>query len=216
MEKTDVADMILKRGAFEFGAFKLKLHETNSDAPLSPFYINLRDKNNPNPGPLVKSDYFLIGAYIFNAILKSNIVFDAIAPIPRAGNPIVEGMMSDINQGDYRIIMLGKEEHGNKRKIVLLPGFGYKTGEKVLLVDDLVTRADTKLEAIEAIESKGSVVVGLVVLVDRQQGGREQLKKAGYDLISCFTITELFDYYLATNKVDAAKYMECINYIENN
>ncbi len=40
MEKiyTDVADIILERGAFKFGAFKLKLHEKNPNAPLSPFY----------------------------------------------------------------------------------------------------------------------------------------------------------------------------------
>jgi len=225
MEKvyTDVADMIFKRGAFEFGTFKLKLHDTNPNTPPSPFYINLRDKNNPKPGPLVDSDYISIARCIFRAISEKGggVVFDAIAGIPRAGDPIVKAMMrieemTDINQGDYRIIMLAKEENGGKRRIVPLPGFEYKTGERVLLVDDLVTRADTKLEAIKAIESEGSVVVGLVVLVDRQQGGREQLKKVGYDLISCFTIRELFNYYKAAGKINDNKYQECMDYIKNN
>ncbi|MCD6149933.1 hypothetical protein J7J13_04090 [bacterium] len=220
---TDVADRIFKRGAFEFGAFSLKLHEINPDAPLPPFYLNLRDRNNPKPGSLVDSDYISIARCIFRTISEKggNIVFDAIAPILRAGDPIVKAMMrieemTDINQGDYRIIMLAKEEHNDKRKIVPLPGFKYKSGERVLLADDLVTRADTKFEAIRAIESEGSVIVGLVVLVDRQQGGREQLKKAGYDLISCFTIGELFDYYRATGKINEDKYQECIDYIRDN
>ncbi|MCK5061132.1 hypothetical protein KAR28_01120 [Candidatus Parcubacteria bacterium] len=225
MEKIykNVADMIFAKESFKFGAFKLKLHEEDPDAPLSPFYINLRDKNNPKPGPLVIDDYVLIAKCIFKAIIGwgDDMIFDAIAGIPRAGDPIVKAMMlidetTDINQGDYRIIQLAKEEDGEKRRIVPLPGFEYRDGERVLLVDDLVTGANTKLEAIKAIESSGSKVVGLVVLVDRQQGGREQLKKAGYRLISCFTIRELFGYYKATGKISGQKYWECIDYINNN
>ncbi len=228
MEKifTDVTDMIFERGALKFGAFKLKLHEKNPDAPLSPFYINLRDEHNPKPGPLVSADYNLIGRCMFQAIINfhrsgGDLVYDAIAGIPRAGDPIVQGMqwvvdMTDINQGDFRIIQLSKEEADGKRRIIPLPGFDYIEGERTLLADDLITQADTKLESIEAVESSGSKVVGLVVLVDRLQGGRERLETAGYKLISCFTIIELFDYYLATGKIDSDKYRECIDYIQNN
>jgi len=50
---------------------KLKLHEKNPDAPLSPFYINLRDRNNPKPGPLDQDDYDLI-AHCLLAIINDN------------------------------------------------------------------------------------------------------------------------------------------------
>lgn len=214
------ADMIFDRGAFKFGAFPLKLHEKNPNALLSPFYINLRDKNNPKPGPLKDNDYILIARCNFKVLIKrdDDMVFDAIAGIPRAGDPIVKAMSrieetTDINQGDYRIIMLAKEEDGERRKIVPLPGFEYKEGERVLLVDDLVTQADTKIEAIKAIESSGSKVVGLIVLIDREQGGRELIEEAGYLFYSVFTISQLLNYYRQSGRITQKKYQECMDYI---
>ncbi len=219
----ETARRIFEKGAFQFGAFKLKLHEKNPDAPLSPFYINLRDKNNPKPGPLDEGDYLLIGRCILEVIASrkdegDKSVFSAIAGIPRAADPIVDAMMqleemTDINQGDFRILRLTKEEGGDKRRIVPMPGFEYKKGERVILVDDLVTKADTKLEAIRAVESQGVKVVGLVVLVDRQQGGKEKVEKAGYKIWIAFTIRELLDFYLEEGLVDQVKYDEAINYI---
>lgn len=169
--KKEVAEMLFKKEAFQFGAFKLKLHEKNPDAPLSPFYINMRDKNNPKPGNLDGDDYILIARCLLSVVRENNLVFDAIAGIPRAGDPIVdaiERMMEYdpiMSQGDFRIIRLAKEESDGKRRIVPLPGFEYKKGERVLLIDDLVTKADTKLEAISAVKSSDSDIAGLVVFI---------------------------------------------------
>ena len=124
--------------------------------------------------------------------------------------------IADSNQGDFRIIYLNKEESDGTRKIVPCPGFEYKKGERVLLIDDLVTKAHTKIEAIRAIEKFGSKVVGLVVLVDREQGGKQEIESAGYKLISCFIITELLDRYLATGKITEEKHRERTLYIQNN
>ncbi len=147
--------------------------------------------------------------------------FNAIAGIPRAADPIVDGMMhlkylkqmTDINQGDFRILRLTKEEDNDKRRIVPMPGFEYKKGERVILVDDIITKGDTKLEAIWALESQGAKIVGLVVLIDRQQGGREEIEKAGYKIWAAFTIRELLDFYLGEDLIDKTKYDEAINYI---
>ncbi|MFH0892477.1 MAG: hypothetical protein V1867_06895 [Candidatus Falkowbacteria bacterium] len=220
MEKiyTDVADMIFERGAFKFGAFKLKLHEKNPDAPLSPFYLNLRTKDNPtNRGPLTGDDCDMIATALRGSIRQNSLDFQALAGIPYAGDPIIEAIERIIPEPrDFRIIKLSKEVTEGKRRIVPLPGFDYRQGENVLVIDDLVTKADSKIEAIKAIESEGSVVKNLVVLVDRQQGGQAQLQEAGYNLISCFTIRQLLDYYKTAGKISGQKYLECIDYIENN
>ena len=219
MEKiyADVADMIFAREAFKFGAFKLKLHEKNPDAPLSPFYISLRTKGNPTtPGPLTEADCDLIAYAMWGSVQQNKLSFQAIAGIPYAGDPIIEAIERMVPEPrGFRIIKLSKEATEDKRKIVPLPGFDYRQGEKVLVLDDLVTKADSKIEAIRAIESEGSVVKDLVVLVDRQQGGQNQLKEAGYNLISCFTIRKLLDYYKAIGKISGQKYMECVSYIKN-
>src|SRR3989339_800044 len=95
MEKayTDVADMIFEREAFKFGVFKLKLHEKNPDAPLSPFYINLRTKDNPtNPGPLTEEDCDLIATALLVIVRQNGLKFQAVAPIPHAADPIIEAL----------------------------------------------------------------------------------------------------------------------------
>jgi len=79
-----------------------------------------------------------------------------------------------------------------------------------------LTGGDSKIEAIRAVMSEGSVVKTLVVLVDRQQGGREQLEEAGYDVITCFTIRELLDFYREEGTITKEKHLACLNYLENN
>jgi len=214
---TKVANMIFERKAFKFGAFKLKLHEKNPDAPLSPFYLNLRTPDNPKPGPLTEEDCVLAAEILWRKILESGLDFSAIAGIPNAGDPLAAAIEKvAASPRGFRIIKLGKEVDGDKRRIVPLPGFDYKEGEKVLLVDDLITRADSKFEAIKAVEVRGLEVVGLIVLVDREQGGRRQLEEAGYKLVVAFTITELFQYYLDQGKIDPEKHRECLTYIAEN
>ncbi len=215
---TDVADMIFDRGAFKFGAFKLKFHEKNPNAPLSPFYLNLRTKNNPtNPGPLTEADCDLIARALWECVKENWLIFRAIAGLPYAADPIIEAIERIVPEPrGFRIIKLAKEITADRRRIIPLDGFDYRQGEEVLVIDDLVTKADSKIEAIKAIESEGSIVKDLVVLVDRLQGGQDQLKKAGYNLISCFTIKMLLCHYRKTHKISDQKYWECIKYVENN
>lgn len=217
--KREVASMLYSKGAFMFGAFKLKLHEKTPDAPLSPIYINIRNKDNPKPGPLDSNDYDLIAKCLLEVIHERSLNFDAIAGIPRAGDPIVDAIervkntMPDLDLGGFRIIRLAKEETENTRKIVPMQGFEYIKGERILLIDDLVTKADTKLEAIRAVESSGSEVVGLVVLIDREQGGRKQLEAAGCKMYSALTISDLLDLYKYEGLVDKDKYDEAVKYV---
>ena len=210
-----VARIIFKRGAFKFGAFKLKLHETQPDAPLSPFYINLRTSDNPKPGPLMPEDFDLIAQCIMEVLLGLD-GFQAIAGIPRAGDPMADGIERIVPEPrGFRIVKLDKkEETDGSRCIIPLKGFEYREGEHIILLDDLVTKAGTKLEAIKAVEDSGGKVFGLVVLVDRQQGGKEAVEDNGYPVHVCFTIRELFDFYLADGLIDQTKYDECMAYLE--
>jgi len=213
-----VANMIFFKEAFRFGAFRLKLHEKNPKAPLSPFYLNLRTEDNPaNPGPLTKDDCDLIAKALWSVIQENNLPFGVIAGIPYAADPIITAIERVVLEArDLRIIKLSKEITKDKRRIIPLPGFEYREGEEVLLIDDLITKGHSKIEAIEAIKAGGSVVKNLVVLVDRLQGGQKQLKEAGYNLFACFTIMELLDYYKEVRMISEEKYQECVKYIENN
>lgn len=66
-----------------------------------------------------------------------------------------------------------------------------KAGMKVVVLEDVVTTGGSVLEAITRIESFGLQVLGVCVIVDREEGGREALEAKGYQLRSLFTKSEL-------------------------
>ncbi|MBP5232672.1 MAG: orotate phosphoribosyltransferase [Planctomycetes bacterium] len=70
-----------------------------------------------------------------------------------------------------------------------------KAGDKVAIIEDVVTTGGSSLQAIDRVleTCPGVVIVGVYALVDRQDGGREALAARGYPLFSVFTKDELFN-----------------------
>mgnify|MGYP001585540094 FL=1 len=186
-------------GAVKFGAFKLKLHETNPEAPLSPIYIDLR---------ITRSfpELFADIVYAYDEILRK-IAFDRIADVPTAATPFVGAL---VYRSEYSMISPKiSKTHGLSGDI---DGF-FEQGDVVVVVDNLITTANSKLEAIDILKRNGLIVEDVVVLVDRQQGGKETLEKAGYQLHSVFTITDMLGLYLENDKIGQEKYEEVMFYL---
>lgn len=203
----DLALGLFDAGAIKFGAFKLKLHEKNPDAPLSPIYIDLRLLRSE---PEVMDEAIRsLEDLIFDKELDEEV--DLLADIPTAATPIVAILMHEIG---IPMITPKKDEktHGISPKIE----GKFQAGQRVLLIDDLITKADSKLEAVKALESNGLTVENILVLVDREQGGAETLEKAGYNFHTVFKITELLNFYLKEGKIDQKKYDETITYLKEN
>jgi len=204
-----LADAIFDKAAVKFGSFKLKLHEKNSTAPLSPIYSSLR---RPPDGPLTDEDVEAIGKELYNLVRRKKILFDIIAGIPRAGEPFAEVIA---RLSGRPLIKLGKKIVGDKRRIDSVIGGEYRKNQLVLLFDDLITKADTKKEAIAVCENAGLVVSAVVVLIDREQGGSEELRDSGYELHAVFPLFAILDYYVQTGKIDSIKRNEVIAYINS-
>lgn len=83
-------------------------------------------------------------------------------------------------------------------------------GKVAVLIDDLVTRADSKLEAASILTGQGVKVNDVVVLIDREQGGQQQLATAGFTLHSALTMNRMLDFYARVGKVDQAKYRDAM------
>ena len=205
-----LADRIHDRGAIKFGAFKLKLHEKKPDAPLSPIYITLR---RPPDGPLTDDDVEAIGQELFDMVKSEGVEFDLIAGIPRAGEPFAKVISRLSGRPELK---LGKKVEGDRRKIDSVIEGEYLPGQRVLLIDDLITQADTKKEAIGVCEGVKLVVAGVAVLVDREQGGSDELKEAGYNLLAVLPLSVLLDHYVGVSKITQAKCDEVMAYIAAN
>ena len=88
--QTALAEAIWESGAFKLGAFRLKLHETNPTAPLSPYYISMREADvEPGAFPGLLEQ---IARSIHTDSLRMGVMADCIVGIPNAGNSIADGV----------------------------------------------------------------------------------------------------------------------------
>jgi orotate phosphoribosyltransferase len=67
----------------------------------------------------------------------------------------------------------------------------FTPGQPVVVVDDVITTGDSTLKAIQAIEEEGGKVAFALILVDRQEGGRENIESKGYPVVAAYTRAEL-------------------------
>lgn len=192
-----LALQLLKIGAIKFGSFKLKLHEEHPKAPLSPIYIDLRVLRR---FPIAKK----VALNVYQELLR-NLKFDLLADVPTAGTPLTSSLSDRVGKGMITP-RTDKKTHGSGAKIDGM--VKEDKGKKVVLIDDLITTSASKLEAIEILRDSGVKVSDVVVLVDREQGGGEQLKKKEIKLHYALTLNKLLDYYLDEKKLTKKQYDE--------
>jgi orotate phosphoribosyltransferase len=78
----------------------------------------------------------------------------------------------------------------------------FKKGNSVVVLDDVVTRGDSTLAAIDAVEKEGGRIAFVAVLVDRQEGGRQKIEQRGYKVVALFTKEELLGSNVQTQPAD--------------
>ncbi|MGH7702274.1 MAG: phosphoribosyltransferase family protein, partial [Gemmatimonadales bacterium] len=61
----------------------------------------------------------------------------------------------------------------------------------VVVVEDVITTGGSALKAIEAIQSEGGKVLGVLAVVDREEGGRQALEAAGHRVVALTSATRL-------------------------
>ncbi len=174
--KAEICKILNKIGALKFGAFKL------TSGKISPYYIDLR---------IIPSfpDAFQKICNLQTSFIKKEIgvkSFDRIAGIPIAGIPFASLIAYNLKK-PFLYIRKGVRLHGRKRRIegILTPG------DRVLLIDDLITTGLSLVEAMKAIEAEGGVTTDAVVLLDREEKGKEKLDKNGIKLHALLKMSEI-------------------------
>jgi orotate phosphoribosyltransferase len=116
---------------------------------------------------------------------------EAIAGLTLGADPIVAAiaLMSGLDglALDGLIVRKERKEHGAGRRIE----GPWRPGLRVAVVDDTLTTGASSLSAARAVEEEGGHVCGVYALIDREQGARQAIERAGYAFHAIFTAAEL-------------------------
>ena len=185
-------------GAIKFGEFTL------ASGQKSPIYVDLR---------LLAShpDVLRQVAHAYADLLRQELSIEhrglciRLAAIPYAALPIGTAVALEL---DLPLIYPRKEakRHGTARQIE----GDFRPGDRAVVLDDLITTGGSKLAAIELLEGAGLVVQDVVVLIDREQGGREELEAAGYRLHAVLSLGEMLDTLVEAGRVSGEQRAEVV------
>jgi orotate phosphoribosyltransferase len=193
----ELCDILLRTGSLRFGTFKL------ASGLLSPYYIDLR---------VIPSDPEAFRRVIafYSTVLGPSLLerVHRFAGIPTAGIAYAAVLAFNLSKP---FLYVRKEEkgHGRGRRIegILQPA------DRVLVLDDVITTGKNIVEAVEAIRGEGGVVEDALVLLDRQQGGETNLRKAGVRLHAFATMRQIAEGLSTRGMIDEGQLKEIIGQI---
>ena len=182
----------------EGAGFRLRLHETEPNAPLSPYYLDLR---------ALRSWPIKATAVCLFIEMMHGLNCDVIADVPTAITPVVSSL-SDRVSIPMITPRLSPKNHGEGSNI----DGHWPKGATSFLFDDVITKGYSSLGAVRVLRDNGIFVGHVFVLVDREQGGRERLKAEDLEVHSAFTVTELLKFYRDRGKISSSHYGEILAY----
>jgi orotate phosphoribosyltransferase len=135
---------------------------------------------------------YLTGKLFFEAIRDVEGV-EGVGGLTLGADPIATAtsVVSFLEGKPIPGFIIRKEPKGHGTGAWLEGRKNLKVGARVVIVEDVVTSGGSSIKAIKRAEEEGLVVLGVVTLVDREEGGRENIEKEGYWMKSIFTKAQI-------------------------
>jgi orotate phosphoribosyltransferase len=170
--------LLLER-SFRVGDFVL------SSGARSRFYIDCRTTTTHAEGQAV------VGRLGLAALRDAGLRPDGIGGLTMGADPVAYAIAhSSFLAGDAVNAFTVRKEpkaHGTAKR---LEGC-FTAGDRVVVVEDVITTGGSALRAIEAVEAEGGTVEAVLSLVDREEGGREAIEARGYPVHALVFVSEL-------------------------
>ena len=168
---------ILKEKAYKKGKFIL------TSGKESDFYIDCR------PVTLHPEGAYLVGKLLFERLRSSLGKIQGVGGMTLGADPIATAvsLISYIEGNPIHAFLIRKEPKKHGRGLWVEGIQNLPEGTEVAIVEDVVTTGGSTIKAIERAKEEGLKVARVLAIVDRDEGGRENLKNYGYELEFLFT-----------------------------
>lgn len=197
-----IAEELWNLGAIELGDFTL-----GRTAVHSPIYVNVRRLIS---SPMVLDRCAMIMNDELEALLAMRNApvqpFGLVCGVPFGGLHLGTAYSLRTAMPMIYIHPSGKEREA------MIEGV-YRPGQTCLIIDDLVTGGGSILDTARHLRDFGLYVHDAIALVDRQEGGRRQLKEAGVNLTSVLTMEQIANYLRSQGHIDAEWHRKIMDYI---
>jgi orotate phosphoribosyltransferase len=154
-----------------------------SSGKLSRFYVDLKQVTFDPEGA------YIVGRLMYE--LLRDFSPDGAGGLTLGADPIAYGVsfVSYLEGNPIKPFVVRKEPkaYGMGRQVEGL----LRPGDRVAVLEDVITTGSSSLKAVQACRREGYHVVGVFAIVDRQEGGSENLKGEGVEVYSLFKIAEL-------------------------
>lgn len=197
----EIGSALYSSGCLKFGSFRIK------SGAFSPYYVDLASLLSSPRDLCAVTD---IAANSIKRIATSTRI-DKLASIELKGALLLASIGC---RTGLPCTVVRKEEktYGATGRIA---GAEVARGEHILFFDDVISEGLSKLEGIRPLEQLGAKVENIMVVVDREQGGRENLENAGYRVHSLARISELVDSLSQCKHISKEQSDAVLNYIKN-
>jgi len=196
----EVAGALYRSGCIKFGTFKIK------SGAQSPYYI---DMARLLASPRELCAVVEAAANRIRVIMLSNRI-DKLASIELKGALIAPSIACLLN---LPCVIVRKEEkaYGVTGRTA---GADVNKGDNILFFDDVISEGLSKIEGIKPLQELGAKVKHLLVVVNREQGGKENLEKLGYQIHALVKISEIVEALSQSGNITKAQANAVLTYIK--
>ncbi len=196
-----IANALYLSGCLRFGSFKIK------SGAISPYYIDMaRVLSAPKQLDVIAE----VAAEKIKQISASDPI-DKLASIELKGALIVPSIGI---KTDMPCIIVRKEEkaYGVTGRIA---GADVTKGDNVLFFDDVISEGLSKIEGIKPLVELGAKVKHMLVVVNREHGGKENLEKLGYQVHALAKITDIVNSLYANKHISKEEADKVLDYVKH-
>jgi orotate phosphoribosyltransferase len=195
-----VANALYLSGCLKFGSFKIK------SGAISPYYIDLaRLLASPKQLCTIAE----VAAEQAKEIVASEKI-TKLASIELKGALIVPSIACRLN---LPCIIVRKEEkaYGVKGRIA---GADVVKGDRILFFDDVISEGLSKVEGIKPLQELGGEIKDFLVVVNREQGGKENLEKQGFRVHALAKVSDLVNSLCQSKHISKQQAKEVLDYVK--